>query len=127
MDCLKEELTRRREFIEAERMLIEQLTRVSALLAGVPKDARTPQMRRMLREINGSLPTGGYLPLCHSAAQHEVVVAVAYEEAVCLSTFERAPYAVALEMVELPHTLQHTYAVVRSVELKILKKTKSFM
>ena len=122
MDCLKEELTRRREFIEAERMLIEQLTRVSALLAGVPKDARTPQMRRMLREINGSLPTGGYLPLCHSAAQHEVVVAVAYEEAVCLSTFERAPYAVALEMVELPHTLQHTYAVVRSVELKILKK-----
>jgi hypothetical protein len=125
VDCLKEELTRRREFIEAQRVLIEQLTRVSALLAGVPKDARTPQMRRMLREINASLPTGSYFPLCHSAAQHQVVVAVAYEEAVCLSTFERAPYAVALEMVELPHTLQHTYAVVRSVELNILKKKKN--
>jgi hypothetical protein len=124
VDCLKEELTRRREFIEAQRVLIEQLTRVSALLAGVPKDARTSQMRRMLREINASLPTGSYFPLCHSAARHQVVVAVAYEEAVCLSTFERAPYAVALEMVELPHTLQHTYAVVRSVELNSLKGEK---
>jgi hypothetical protein len=44
-------------------------------------------------------------------------VALVYEEAVCLSTFERAPYAVAVEMVALPHTLRDTYCVVRSVEL----------
>ena len=44
-------------------------------------------------------------------------MALVYEEAVCLSTFERAPYAVAVEMVALPHTLRDTYCVVRSVEL----------
>jgi len=49
LDCIKEELTRRKDFMEAERVLIEQLTRVSALLSGVPKDARASQMRRMLQ------------------------------------------------------------------------------
>ena len=117
LDCIKEELTRRKEFIEAQKTLMEQLTRVSALLAGVPKDARGAQMCRMLNEVHSSLPTGAYIPLCHSANKHEVVVALVYEEAVCLSTFERAPYAVAVETVSLPHTLQHTYSVVRSVEL----------
>ena len=34
LDCIKEELTRRKDFMEAERVLIEQLTRVSALLSG---------------------------------------------------------------------------------------------
>lgn len=117
LDCIKEELSRRKDFIEAQRLLMEQLTRVSALLAGVPKDARAAQMRRMLEDIHVLLPTGAYVPLCNSEQSHEVAVALVYDEAVCLSTFERAPYAVAVETVCLPHTLRNTYSVVRSVEL----------
>ena len=43
---------------------------------------------------------------CDSGQSHEVVVALVYDEAVCLSTFERAPFAVAVETVSLPHSLQ---------------------
>ena len=116
-DCIREELGRRKEFVHRQRVLMEELTRVSSVLAAVPKDKRAALMHDMLREVHGSLPTGAYIPLCHSSHRHEVVVALAYDEAVCLSTFERAPFAVAVEVVSLPHSLQNTYSVVRSVEL----------
>ena len=32
----------------------------------------------MLKDIHNALPTGAYFPLCHSDAQHHVVVALAY-------------------------------------------------
>jgi hypothetical protein len=49
LDFIKEELARRNEFVQAQRVLMEQLTRVSAVLACAPKDKRPALMCCMLQ------------------------------------------------------------------------------